>query len=117
MKMVLLFCFLGVASAIPQQGYRQGLSFELTEKRVEGEHVDSRFNELLTSTQGSLLAHPLLTLLATVLLVLGIYLLFIRFCQVFENPSDMRVILQPKGAQRQPKAAQVRRYTAYKELL
>ena len=115
--MVLLLCLLGMAFAIPQQSYSQGHAFELTEKRVEGEHVDSQFNESLTSTQGSLLAHPLLTLLATVLLVLGIYLLSLRLCQMFESPSDVRVILQPKGAQGLPKTAQVRRYTAYKELL
>lgn len=115
--MVLLLGLISLAFAIPQQGYRQGLSFELTEKRLESEQVASQFNELLTSTQGNLLAHPLLTLLGTVALVLTLYLLSLRLCHLFSRQSDVRVILQPKGVPEPMKTTQVRRYTTCKELL
>ena len=116
MNMLLLLW--GLASAVPQQqGYHQGLAFELEEKRIEGEHVASQFNELLTSTQGSLLAHPLIALLVTVLLVLVLYLLSVRICRLFGSRKDVQVILQRKEGQGKERSAQVRRYTSCKELL
>ena len=116
-NMVRLFWLLRLVFAIPQQGFRQGLSSELTEKRLEDEHVASQFNDLLQSTQGSLLAHPMLTLLGTVVLVLTLYLLSLHFYRMFGRQSDVRVILQPKGVPAPMTAAQVRRYTTCKELL
>jgi hypothetical protein len=81
--------------------------FQIDRKLVEGEHVDSQFNELLTSTQGSQLAYSLLTLPVKFFSCWGFICSFFASVRC-SGGQVMCVILKLKGASR------VRGYTLIK---